>query len=182
MAVAAERERWADAEPSRIFSELIMAYKLGFGKHAERTIEWLFFNDPGYVWWMIANNADKNLHGAARQRFDDLVRRARHLRVPGKCWQCRSRPIARMFLTRHISGGLGRVDFFCDTCKYEGGSPSYSTTPAFYTPDFFRDYDKTGGRFLVDEIKCAYFGNSKHRMTQSRMEEFFDTPGNFINF
>jgi hypothetical protein len=29
-----------------------MPYTVGFGKHRERTLEWLFFNDPGYVWWL----------------------------------------------------------------------------------------------------------------------------------
>ena len=34
-----------------------MAYTLGFGKHKDRTLEWLFFNDPGYVWWMTGQGA-----------------------------------------------------------------------------------------------------------------------------
>ncbi len=54
------------------------------------------------------------------------------------------------------------------------------TTPSFYTPDFFRSYDKTGARFLVSAIKRAYFGE-RVRMTQKKMEEFFDEPGHFMN-
>ena len=34
-----------------------MAYTLGFGKYKDRTLEWLFFNDPGYVWWMTGQGA-----------------------------------------------------------------------------------------------------------------------------
>ena len=41
-----------------------MAYTVGFGKQKGRTLEWLFFNDPGYVWWMIDQGAQKNLKGA----------------------------------------------------------------------------------------------------------------------
>ena len=41
-----------------------MPYTVGFGKHRERTLEWLFFNDPGYVWWMIEEGAEEKLKGA----------------------------------------------------------------------------------------------------------------------
>src|SRR5215471_7517514 len=99
----------------------MMAYTVGFGKHKDRTLEWLFFNDPGYVWWMIDQGAEKNLKGAARARFDQLVRRAKHLAIPGKCRHC-SQPVSRMSLTEHTSGGLARIDFFCKECHHEGGS------------------------------------------------------------
>jgi hypothetical protein len=156
-----------------------MAYTLGFGKYRDRTLEWLFFNDPGYVWWMIDQGAEKNLKGAARNRFDQLVRRAKHLAIPGKCRHC-SQPISRMSLTEHPSGGLARIDFFCKDCRHDGGSLSILTAPAFYTPDFFKSYDKLGGKFLVEAIKYAYYGK-KVRMTQAKMEEFFDEPANFVN-
>lgn len=161
-----------------------MAYTLGFGKHAERTLEWLFFNDPGYVWWMIKDHVHtQRLHGAALSRFNDLVRRARHLRVPGTCIWCRKgRAISRMFLTQHISGGLAKVDFDCDTCYPMGGSPTAGTVPSFFTPDFYRGYDKTGATFMIRAIKYAYFKDESYRMTQKRLEEFFDNPDNFVNF
>lgn len=161
--------------------ETAMAYKLGFGKHADRTLEWLFFNDPGYVWWMLDSGADAKLKGGARRRFDDLVRRAKHLRIPGACKHCRN-PISRMSLTRHTSGGLAVIDFFCTTCRHDGGSLSVLTTPAFYTPDFFRSYDKTGARSMVEAIKHAYYGTKPPRMTQAKMEEFFHCPAHFVNF
>lgn len=155
-----------------------MAYTLGFGKHKDKTLEWLLFNDPGYVWWMIEEGAQKNLKGGARTRFEQLVRRAKHLAIPGTCAHC-SKPISRMSLTEHPSGGLAVIDFFCDKCHHDGGSFSVLTTPAFYTPDFFKNYDKLGAKFLVDAIKYAYFGK-KIRMTQTKMEEFFDNPSNFV--
>ena len=151
---------------------------MGFGKHKDKTLEWLFFNDPGYVWWIIEQAAEKNLTGAARARFAKLVQRAKHLAIPGRCRHC-SKPVSRMSLTEHPSGGLARVDFFCDTCSHSGPR-SVLTTPAFYTPDFFRTYDKLGGKFLVSAIKFAYYGG-KVRMTQAKMEEFFDEPTNFFN-
>jgi len=54
--------------------------------------------------------------------------------------------------------------------------------PAFYTPDIYRGYDKTGGKFLVDAIKRAYYGPKKPRMTQKKMEEFFDSEDHFVDF
>ncbi len=155
-----------------------MAYTVGFGKHKDKTLEWLFFNDPGYVWWLIDEGPQRNLKGGARTRFDQLVKRAKHLAIPGTCKHC-SEPISRMSLTMHPSGGLAVVDFFCSRCHHDGGSFSVLTTPAFYTPDFFRNYDKLGAKFLVDAIKFAYFGK-KVRMTQAKMEEFFDDPSNFV--
>jgi hypothetical protein len=155
-----------------------MGHTVGFGKHKGRTLEWIFFNDPGYVWWMIDEGAVKNLTGPARTRFDQLVRRAKHLAIPGKCRHC-SKPVSQMSRGEHPSGGLARVDFFCDTCHHDG--PRYwLTSPAFYTPDFFKSYDKLGGEFLVEAIKYAYYGK-KVRMTQAKMEEFFNEPSHFVN-
>ena len=155
-----------------------MTHLVGFGRYKDKTLEWLFFHDPGYVWWMIAEDATKNLRGPARARFDQLVRRAKHLAIPGKCKHC-NRAVSRMSVSEHPSGGLARVDFFCDACDL-GGSRSFLTIPSFYTPDFFRNYDKLGGKFLSDAIKQAYYG-PKVRMTQAKMEEFFDDPNNFVN-
>lgn len=87
-----------------------------------------------------------------------------------------------MFLTLHISGGLGRVDFDCDECEPGGSSVSVPLTPSFFTPDYYRNYDKTGARFLIDAIKWAYYRNSSERMTQQKMEDFFNNPNNFVNF
>lgn len=157
-----------------------MSYRMGFGKHKGRTLEWLFFNDPGYVWWMINEGAE--LYGPAQARFRTLVRRARHLRVPGLCLWCKKRPITRMFLTMHTSGGLARVDFDCDKCRPLGGSISSPLRPGFFTPDFYRNYDKTGAKFLIRSIKYAYFQDESYRMTQKRLEAFFDDPNNFVNF
>jgi len=128
---------------------------------------------------MIDKGADESLKQATRTRFEQLVRRAKHLAVPGKCRHC-PKPISRMSVIEHTSGGLARVDFFCEKCHHSGGSHWLLITPGFYSPDLFRNYDKLGGKFLVDAIKYAYYGK-KVRMTQAKMEEFFDEPSNFVN-
>ncbi len=128
-----------------------MSYTVGFGKHKDKTLEWLFFNDPGYVWWMIGQGAEEKLKEATRTRFDRLVQRAKHLAIPGNCKHC-IQPVSRMSITEHTSGGLARVNFFCSTCQHEG-SRSMLTTPAFYTPTSIKRYDKLGGKILVEAIK-----------------------------
>lgn len=162
-----------------------MPFTMTFGRHRGRTLEWVFFHDPGYVWWMIDNNVHEDrrkFSSPARQRFDQLVRRAQHLRIPGRCPWCGERPITRMFWTEHTSGGLAVVNFDCDECHPTGGSLSVPSVPSFYTPDLFRRYDKFGAYLLIREIKRAYFGDPSYRMTQRRMEAFFDDSSNFVNF
>jgi len=156
-----------------------MSYKVGFGKHRDRTLEWLFFNDPGYAWWIIDNGATKNLSSGARARFDALIRRAKHLRVPGRCDYC-SEPATKMILV-YGAGGLASVDFVCDDRHYDSGNRSYAMKPAFYTPDYFKNYDKLGARILVNAIKRRFLP-ANQRMAQKAMEAFFDDPNNFVNY
>ena len=156
-----------------------MPVEFPFGKHKGKTVEWIFFHDPGYVWWLIQERVE--LRGAVRARFEQLVQRASPLRIPGLCPWCNTRPITRMFSTLHISGGLAGVSFDCDECEAQGGSLSTPSVPSFYTPDRFRSYDKTGADIMIGAIKHAYFGSRSARMTQKRMEEFFDNPDNFVS-
>jgi hypothetical protein len=160
-----------------------MALSLRFGKHKGRTVEWLFFNDPGYVYWMVEQGIDKdtkwfNVH--QQSEFEALIRKASHIRIPGICSWCRQEPVTRMFLTVHTSGGLACVDFDCDNCAPEGRG-SVALPPGFWTPDFFRNYDKTGAKFLVDAIKSRMFGSRSHRMTEKRITEFWSNNDNFVN-
>lgn len=159
-----------------------MAFTLNFGKYKNKTFEWLFFHDPGYVWWMIEKNIPERFSKVESKRFEDLVRRAKHLKIPGLCSWCNQRTITRMFLTQHTSGGLAKVDFDCDECHPFGSSPTVSLVPSFFTPDFYRNYDKTGANFMIEAIKSAYFKDPSYRMTQKRMEDFFNDRNNFMNF
>jgi hypothetical protein len=77
------------------------------------------------------------------------------------------------------TGGLRNVSFFCDECQFDDIF-SLLVRPSLCNPSVFRKYDKTGGKFLVDAVKRAYFGPNVN-MTQKRMEEFFNNPNNFVN-
>ena len=156
-----------------------MASKVGFGKHGDKTLEWLFFNEPGYVRWMVDKGVARKFNRLVRNNFENLVGRAMNLAVPGKCRNC-NRPISLMSLTKDTSGRLTQVDFLCDKCPHIGGSRSLLTTPAFFIPDSFNSYDKRGEKVLVDSIKYAYYGKDV-QMSQAEMEEFFDEPSNFVN-
>lgn len=162
-----------------------MAYKLSFGKHVGKSLEWLFFNDPGYVEYIM----EKKIHedpakfsAPMRDRFIKLVNRASYLILPGVCSWCKKKPITRMFMTQHTSGGLASVTFDCEDCRPMGSSNSSPCKPSFFTPDFYRNYDKFGARELIRAIKYAYFGDGAYRMTQKRMEDFFDNRSFFVKF
>ncbi len=158
---------------------------VGFGRHGKRSVEQLFFVDPGYVNWMIENGIHhdpKKFNSAEQKRFDDLIRRASNLKIPGPCPWCKKLPVTRMFMTIHISGGLACVGFDCNRCEYDGGSKSIPVKPSFLQSEIFRRYDKTGGKILVEAIKYAYFKDKSYKMTKDRADEFFDTPTNFLVF
>jgi hypothetical protein len=162
-----------------------MAYILNFGKHEGKSIEWLFFNDPGYVEWIIKKeicNDSSKFSPSMKVRFTELVRRASNLIIPGLCPWCKKKPITRMFLTKHTSGGLARVDFDCEDCQPLGSSQTAYFKASFFSPDYFRNYDKFGAKELTKAIKFAYFGESSYRMTQKRMEDFFNNKSNFVDF
>lgn len=162
-----------------------MAVKLNFGKYREKTLEWIFFHDPGYINWIKENNIHKDpikFTREERSRFDDLFRRASHLRIPGVCSWCGKRPITKMFLILHTSGGLVGVEFHCGECTPRDSSYSPPLNPSFLESDYFRSYNKTGTTILIRAIKSAYFGDSSIRLSQSRLEEFFNNPENFVNF
>lgn len=153
--------------------------KLYFGEYKGKTLEWILFHNPGYFLWIrgegIQNNS-KFFSSQALSRFNDLLRRARHLRIPGLCHRCRTNPIEWAVLIDDLRGKLAGVEFSCGKCKLYCGA---AVVPSFFhTPSF----DKLGTRILIDAIKYAYFGDKSISMTQKRMEEFFDIPNNFVNF
>ncbi len=157
----------------------------GSKKFAKIKITWeqLVFRDPGYFFYAIAKGWYKNTRqytAEETERIKYVVRRAMNLKIPGVCKWCKDdSPVKRMFITRHISGGIALVDFDCDKCKYLGGSLSIPLKPGFQHSELYKNYDKTGGKFLVDAIKHAYFGNGPYNITAKRADEFFDTPDNF---
>lgn len=149
-----------------------------------RTIEWLLFNDPGYFYWMVHKGIHRQnswFSPCEQQEVARILRRADHLKIPGICTWCKEdRPITRMAMIRHPSGGLTDVGFDCDECSPLGSGWTF-TRPAFRTPDIFRNYDKMGGKVLVKAIKYAYFKNTSYRMNAKRLEEFWDNEENFVN-
>lgn len=161
-----------------------MAVMIRFGKHEGKTVEYIFFNDPGYIYWMVEEGIHedpKKFSPAEQNRIKVLLRRAAHIKVPGLCTWCKQRPVTRMFLTMHHGGGLAKADFDCEKCSPEG-SVSLPVNPGFWTPDIFRNYDKTGAKFLIHSVKFAFFQDVSYRMTEKRVEEFWENPDHFVNF
>lgn len=161
-----------------------MAVTMRHGKHRGKTVEWLLFNDTGYFYWMVG----KSIHQSPKWFSADqqiavarILRRANHLKIPGACSWCKDdRPITRMAMIQHTSGGLTNVGFDCVECSPHGSGWIFAR-PAFRTPDVYRNYDKQGGKVLVHAIKYAYFQDTSYRMSAKRLEAFWDNDENFVN-
>ena len=161
-----------------------MSYCMNFGKYEGETFEWVFFHDPCYIQWMIKNvhaNVSK-FSPEARARFEELERRASHLRIPGYCAWCAERPITRIFLTFNTRKRMMHVHFDCDRCRPEGSSYSQPFLPSLFVLDDLAYHHDSDMKVFVAAIKRAYFGKTSVKLTQKRLEEFFDDPDNFVNY
>lgn len=144
------------------------------------TVEQLFWRDLGYVCWMEREQLHLSRRDIHANDFETLTRKARNLKIPRPCVWCKGAlPVTRMFVTQHISGGAACFDFDCDECCPTGSSTTAAFSPGFFTPDIFRGYDNTGGRFLVEAIKHEFFGDKSYRMTKKRLQDFWNEPDNF---
>lgn len=162
-----------------------MPIKLYFGKHKGKTLEWIFFHDPEYIKWIVENGIHKDpfkFTAEGRARLEKLVKRASHLKIPGFCERCGEKPITKMSLVLHTSGGLVGVEFHCEECRPRESYYSTPLNPSLLESDYFRSYNKMGAKILIRAIKGKYFGDSTIRLSQRRLEEFFDNPNNFVNF
>jgi hypothetical protein len=162
-----------------------MTYLMNFGGHKGESLEWLFFHDPSYVTWILEKNIHENtarFPGAAKGRFEKLVKRASHLKIPGLCKWCESRPITRMFYTVNRNRKVTKIDFDCGVCEPDGSSLSIPFAPSFFPPDCGIRFDKTASKLLIRSLREAYFESTSVKLTQRRLEEFFDDPGNFVDF
>ncbi len=159
-----------------------MDTKLYFGKRKGKTLEWLFFNDPGYVGWMIREKVSNDFSPKLRERFEMLVQRASHLKLPGTCSNCHKMSITKMALNWHIQGGVSHVDLLCDSCKPFESRFYDAFNPTLLIVGLVKGSDKLSQTIILDHIKRAYFTSTSHRLTQKRLEEFFDDPNNFAIF
>ena len=164
-----------------------MVDKLFFGDHKGKTIEWLFFNDPWYVRWLIREQIYENPRCFNRQQRDyllELYRRASHL-DGGTCDYCQQRPLTRLVVHKsrqmlhHITG----IASCCNHCDYFGGVPVEYFIPSFFLPD--EKTPRCQQLWIVEEIRRIFM--PRQRLTQKQMERFFrrddifpiGTPGFF---
>lgn len=163
-----------------------MPLLIGFGKNAALSFEQLPFRYPGYYTWIMKEKIHQDLRKygkVERERIDAIYRRASHLKIPRPCVWCRKdSPVTRMFVTKHISGGLGAVGFDCDKCRYLGGSESHPVTPSLFGGTYYRAKDRGGEKILIDAVKYEYFFDFSYQMTKKRADEFFNNPANFTLF
>ena len=162
-----------------------MSHLLNFGQYNGRSLEWVVFHDPCHIMWIVKKGIhldQSKFSHEARIRLEELVKRGSHLRIPGYCPWCNERDITRIFLTFNRKRKIVNIHFDCNRCK-----PGGSSFSQVYTPSLFllsnREYNSDIEiKFFVSAVKKVYFGNTSVRLTQERLEEFFDDPYNFVNF
>jgi len=145
--------------------------QISFGKHKDKTLPQVMFNNADWFFWAYENRCFKN--GLAHQARE-IYRRSRCIRVPEIDNQERvvkyeiyKSKFQTMCLIPNIPGMQGE---------------NVSRLIDFYTPKKYAQYDKTGFNNFVHALKGILFGNPGRYMTKAICEEFFSNDSNFDLF
>ena len=154
------------------------AYPLTFksGTYQSKTVEWVIFNDPGWIVNCKSHDPGEGGYGAIGQHLDRRWRLATHLRIPGTCVWCKTNSVTRIVLSQsrdYISTAL----FACAVCRPTGIANPIFCEPSFEAARYFRA--KSDLRIFLSAIKVQYFGTSSYPLNQKRMESFFESAQNF---
>jgi hypothetical protein len=153
--------------------------QIGFGDYWNKSVEWLLWHEPGFAVWMVEEGATENMGSEGQSYFEGLFYKAQNLKVPGQCHYCSS-PISRMMVTRaHRERKIGKIWFTCSEHIFRTEGTMYEGPPSLCPPGVYTRYDKKGQKIVLSAFKQAFFGSAKYRLTQKRMEAFFNAPDNF---
>jgi hypothetical protein len=146
---------------------------LSFGEFKGKSFEWVFFNRAWWVQWIHSQDARGRWtwhNQADEEYFNELYRRADNL--AGICPYCDQRPITRICLLYTRNGqSLSSASFNCDECGYPGGAHHSYVGPSFFPPGV--DLSRSEHQIVAGAIKHQFIGDG--RLTQKKMEEFFQT-------
>jgi hypothetical protein len=151
---------------------------LEFGKHIGKTLPQVLFTDPDWFFWAFEEDAFAYQDGQVLDEVERIYRRATSIRIPS-----RHRP------------GLA-VEYIISDGRFEGlrltpanavvggigNSTSYlKSVFDMSVPRKWRDYDKTGMRTMLRDLKEILFRDASRRMNRRRCEEFFNDVSRFRN-
>lgn len=149
---------------------------VAFGKYRGKTLPQIAFSDPDYLYWAMKEGVFSSKQIAAEAK--DVARKAQRIAVPD---HYNAGKKVRYYIDR-TRGKLGNVEVIDAGRGPHSGSSSVVDKEFFdlFSASKISSYDKTGGRFVVNSIKYHVFGNSKARLTKSKVEAFFEDSANFI--
>lgn len=149
--------------------------ELGFGKHKGKTLPQVVFADPDWFFWAIEENVFK---GSLTRESRRIHERARSIRIPPE----KGDDLVAEYVIHSPTMKFGGVKLVeRDRAKHVGSSPTFRL-PCLDL-GVVRDiaqYDKTGGKLLVKDLKHILFGTTKARLTRERCERFFDDDDKFV--
>lgn len=146
---------------------------LGFGKHKGKTLPQILFNDPDWFYWACENEVLKGK--IPDSEVQGIYEKSRNIKIP-----------LQGHVAEFVFDGIRGV--FVDMKLVPSDRPKHvgtSYTERFDKIDmaqirFAKTYDKLGYDLLIPILKDILFGNSKHKMTQKRAEDFFNDSSNFL--
>lgn len=146
-----------------------------FGKHDGKTLPQIAFSDPDYLNWAMKQQLFQNKALAAELK--EVTQKAQRISIPENSDNSKK---VRYYIDR-VTKKLGNVEVIDADQGAHHGSSSASDKEFFdlLFASKTSSYDKTGGKFVIKAIKYHVFGNSKARLTKSKVEDFFDDPTNF---
>jgi len=137
----------------------------------------VLFVDPDWFFWASENGVlDRQQHGELCDEAQELYRKATSIRIPQKGGEER----------REAEYGIDRATGkFASLEIVPASRPLHPGCSRAHVIDLsaarhIADYDKLGGRRLVEDMKVCVFGTSDYRMSKKRCEAFFEDEENFV--
>ena len=148
---------------------------INFGKFYGRgkTLPEIVLNDPD--WFFHIHDQAGFLGGLAREA-DQIARKARQIRIPGKS----PRDFKVQYYRSESTGKFWYIDIVRADEPYPLERPLERCD--FLDLSYPRrrcQYDKRGGKRIIEALKIHVFGNEHMRLTKAVCEQFFNDPRNF---
>jgi hypothetical protein len=140
--------------------------RISFGRYLGKTLPQVVFVDPDWFFWAIDEGCFRS--SPLRWEAEEVARRARRIRVPGGDAE------KRAMYTTEPTGRFAELQLVPTTIVLDGGSRAYLRKHIDLSfPRQLCDYDKGGGRILVQNVKEYLFGDASFKMSEGRAATFF---------
>jgi hypothetical protein len=150
---------------------------LRFGRYKGDNLPKVLFADPDWFFWAYDEEA---FQGTQEREADIIYVRATNIRIP----QPNGQKLVAEYMIHPSVGKFSGMELVPeDRPAHEGSTPTFRRNVIDLSiPRQISEYDKTGGKILIQSVKFHYFGNQSARMTKPRCEDFFNDPANFSRF